>query len=398
MREMIVLLTGCVLASCAVAQRNAPTVDQQFAEIVEELDAWKKNMALDKTPRKAMETLLRQGADFQRAYKAEKDGITRAGLLDDYISQRNELLKRENVIFNWWNGPYGLWEASVVFETDGMELDANRPFLLRIRNTRMLFSYKESQRFANMLSSFIDKLKRKETATVSFRHGTLSITDFQNVLNIVMQPKTLGEVAPSPPYRISEFDAKLLIFRIHSVLKTFRQDKGYAEPADLDPATVSFADASEDGGAASGDSDKGTLTLDVSRVKVSQGQKYRNTQVLQQFDYRASLRWSGKQPLDIQVVMFLLSSPGNKLSIVGKKDAEVKVQPGRSQELLLSAQQVIPGPTANGVIVQCFSGGRLLKSYASSVQYKKYADMPDVESQIPPLYQTPPSDLPAATR
>ena len=38
-------------------------------------------------------------------------------------------------------------------------------------------------------------------------------------------------------------------------------------------------------------------------------------------------------------------------------------------------------------VVQCFSSGALLKNWSSSVPHKRYAEMGDIESQLPPLYR-----------
>ena len=415
MRNVIVFLISFVVVSCGVAQSNTPPDDDpQLAAITEEIESWKKEMLRNTASRGSIETLLRQGVAFQKDYNAETDSIVRGGLIEDYLKQRETSMKKlpVTVFMTYGRDLLNNYPTVLVFDRDDLELDAKRPFMLNLNRKviingdsskrHMLFSYKESQRFANLLSSFIGKARVKDLTSVSARDCVVSVQMAGEEAAIFMQLKTpTGTLSPEL-YWFTAFDARLLIERIQTSLTASPPPDSYREPDDLDPATILFATPSgETGGSkpntpqqpgAAGAIPTGSLSFDVSRMKVSQGRVvYGSTRIQQQFDYRAMFRWSGTQPLNLQVVMFLLASPNNKLSIVGRDAREVTVEPGRAQELLMSAEQVIPGPTAGAVVVQCFSGGRLMKSYASSSQYKKYAEMQDIESQLPPLYQNPPT-------
>ena len=412
MRNTVLVLTVCTLVSCGLAQNKAAAEDPQLAAIAEEIEGWKKEMVKNAASRASIEDLLRKGITFQKVYAAETDSIVKSGLIEDYIEQRDKALAKLPVTFFLTYGGELSYPFEFVFDKDDLELDAKRPFLFRRKGPRgaiavdqagklqMLFSYKESQRFANMLTRFIAKARLKEATSVSMRDCVVSIQMQASEASIIMQPKgARGTVNSSEAYRISEFDAKLLVARINKALATHPQSAGYTEPDDLDPATALFVGGADEASAASGAAPVGSLTLNVSRIKVTQGQSYGyNARVFQQFDYRASFRWNGAQPVSLQVIMYLVGMQNNKLSLVGRVVKETTVEPGRSQEVQLTAEQVIPGATASGVIVQCFSGGRLMKSFASLAQYQKYAEMPDLESQLPPLYQNPPYYIYPVTR
>ena len=418
MRNIVVyyIISCCLFCSgIALAQETpALSMDEQFAVLGEEIEAWKKEMTKNIASRASVETLLRQGVAFQKSYKAETDSIVKGDLLDEYVKQRDAALKKLPVTVFM---SYGL-DASysypyvVVFEKDDLEIDAKRPFLLQPKagssglataqaKRRMLFSHKESQRFANLLSRLIAKAQAKDAMSVSMRDLVASTQIVNTEGAIYLQFKTPAGTVGQEMYRLTEFDAKLLVDRITAVLKASPPPAGYAEPDDLDPATALFSGpveaaatktAATPAAADSANISARALSFDVTRIKVTQGQQYgyyTNQRVRQQFDYRVLFRWGGTQPLNVQVIMYLVATVNNKVSIVGRDVKEMTVETGRNQELLISAEQVIPGPTANAVIVQCFSGGRLLKSYSSSAQYKKYADMAEIESQLQPLYQNP---------
>ena len=418
MRKVYAYIIGGLLWSgAALAQQS---LDQQFAALVEEIETWKKEMAQDVATRTSIETLLRQGVAFQKAYTAETDSIVKGDLLDEYVKQRDKTLAKLPVtVFMSYGKETYPYPFTLTFEKDDLEVDAKRPFLF-LRKTpnsaslgtayassrRMLFSHKEGQRFATMLTRLIAKAKAKEAMSVSLRDFVASVQvpdkadKADNAAVIFLQFKTPTGTVNSEQYRLTEFDAKLLIERIRLTLKASPPPAGYKEPDDLDPATALFAGPAEETPAKVADASApgaggvatGSFSFDVARIKVAQGQKYGyygTDRVLQQFDYRVLFRWGGEQPLNVQVAMYLVSTVNNKLSIVGKSVKEATIEPRRNQELLISAEQKIPGPTAGTVIVQCFSAGKLLKSYSSSAQYKKYADMADIESQIAPLYQNP---------
>ncbi|MCL1921331.1 MAG: hypothetical protein FWG50_09695 [Kiritimatiellaeota bacterium] len=412
MQKVIVFLMGAVAVFCGVAQETPASADDpQLAAIAEEIEVWKKEMVQGASSRASIETLLRQGVAFQRGYNAEKDSIVRSGMVEDYLKQRDEAMRKMPVTFFM---SYGKEVANtspieVLFERDDLELDAKRPFALNlIRRTlleggqskrRMLFSYKEGERFANMLAKFTEKAQMKEAASVGARDCVVSVQAVGEVMVVFMQLKMPTGVVSPEMYRITAFDAKLLVERIHAALKASPQPADYREPDDLDPATALFAVTGEEPGgkaaggggaaAAGGAVPAGTLSFGVQRIKITQGKIYAGQRIQQQFDYRVTSRWSGAQALNMQVVMYLVGEQGGKPALVGRDVKEATIAPGRAQEMLLSAEQVVLGKTAGGVIVQCFSGGRLLKSYADPAQFRKYAEMADIESQLPPLYQTP---------
>ena len=424
MRNSIIIFMSFVVLSCGIAQdTTAPADDPQLAEITEEIESWKREMLRSTASRGSLETLLRQGVAFQKAYNAEKDSIVQSGLIEDYLRQRDAVMQKLPVTLYMFYGRQAptTYPIAFVFEKDDLELDAKRPFILNRKiitegaqgKRHMLFSYKESQRFVNLLSSLIGKAKANELTTVAMRDCTASIQMLGEKAVILMQLKTPAGTLSPELYQVSEFDARLLIGRIQAALTDAPPPDDYREPDDLDPGTILFGTPSgstankpgtpnkpntpQQPAAASGTASTGTLSFDVTRIKVSQGKPYyyySNMRILQQFDYRALFRWNGTQPVTAQVTMYLLGMANNKLSIIGRDVKEVTIDPGRTQELLMSAEQVIPGPTAPGVIMQCFSGGRLLRSYASTTQYKKYAEMPDIERQLPPLYQDPSSYYP----
>jgi len=258
---------------------------------------------------------------------------------------------------------------------------------------RMLFSYKESQRLVNLLSRLIVKANAKEMMNVSLRDFVASVQMLGTEAAIFLQFKTPTGAASPEMHRLTEFDAKLLITRINAALAASPPPADYKEPDDLDPATALFSSPADEASKANTPTGAGAisasaLSFDVAKIRTTQGQAYGyNQRVLQQFDYRASFRWGGEQPLPVQVIMYLVMPVNNKLAIVGRSVKETTLEPRRNQELPITAEQKIPGATANTVIVQCFSGGRLLKSYSSNAQHKKYAEMAEIETQLPPLYQ-----------
>lgn len=417
MRNVIVYLTCCFFCACAVfAQQGtaALPMDQQYRALAEEIEAWKKEMTRNVVSRASIETLLRQGVAFQKSYTAETDSIVKGDLLDEYVKQRDATLKKLPVTVFLFYGRESLSSHpfALVFEKDDLEVDAKRPWLFQrkasaslvvttsVAQRRMLFSYKEGQRFANLLERLVVKAKQKEAMSVSLRDFVASVQMLDTDAAIFLQFKTpTGTVSPEMN-RLTEFDAKLLIDRINTVLKDSPPPAGYKEPDDLDPATALFvgpADEPSKGDAPSGAEavSASALMFDVAKIKQTQGQKYgyyTNEKVLQQFEYRASFRWGGEQPISVQVIMYLVSPVGNKLSIVGREVKEATLEPRRNQTLSITAEQKIPSASGTTtVIMQCFSGGRLLKNYcsSSSPQHKKYAEMPDIESQLPPLYQNP---------
>ncbi|MCL2105357.1 MAG: hypothetical protein FWH21_10015 [Kiritimatiellaeota bacterium] len=417
MRDVTVTIISCLFFWCAVQAQEAgvPSLDQQFSALVKEIEAWKKEMTQNVASRTSIETLLRQGVTFQKAYNAEADSIVKGDLLDEYVKQRDALLAKLPVTaFMSYNKDMSYtYPYTLVFEADDLEVDARRPFLFQrkaaavssgVVNTaqvqrRMLFSHKEGQRFANLLSRFVAKAKVKDPTSVSMRDLTASVQMVNAEAVIFLQFKTPAGTVGSEFYRLTAFDANLLSARIHAALKASPPPATYTEPDDLDPSTALFdglaAEPAKGGAAASGTTSipVSALSFDVARIKITQGQKYGyygTQRVQQQFDYRVSFRWGGEQPLSVQVIMCLVTTVNNKLAIVGRDVKEVTLEPRRAQELLMSAEQKIPGPTAGTVIVQCFSGGRLLKSYSSTPQHKKLAEMgAEIETQLAPLYQNP---------
>jgi len=416
MRNVMVYMVGCFCCCCvALAQEPAALpMEQQFSALVEEIEGWKKEMARNATSRSSIEMLLRQGVAFQRNYNAETDSIVKGDLLDEYVKQRDATLKKlpVTVSMTYSRDLSYSYPFTLVFNKDDLEVDAKRPWLFQCKanislsmttssaQRRMLFSYKESQRLANLLARLVAKAKVKEVMNVSLRDFVASVQMLGSEAVILLQFKTpTGAVGPEM-YRLAEFDAKLLLDNINAMLRASPPPAGYKEPDDLDPAMALFAGPADDpaakatasvggAGTSAGAVSANALSFDAARIKVTNGKQYGygNVRVLQQFDYRVSFRWGGEQPLNVQVAMYLVSPVNNKLVIVGRDVKETTLEPRRSQELLITAEQKIPGPTANTVILQCFSGGRLLKSFSSNAQHKKYAEMPDIESQLPPLYQ-----------
>lgn len=410
--RIVAVFISCLFCSCVALAQEAVIreLDQQFTALVAEIETWKKEMTQSIASRNSVEMLLRQGVAFQKSYTAETDSIVKSDLLDEYVKKRNEMLKKLPVTLFLVYGKDSSYPFIFAFEKDDLEVDAKRPLLFQRKvgaleasttllaqaRRRMLFSYKESQRFASLLTRFIAKAKAKEAVNVSMRDMVVSVQVADSPAGIYIQFKTpAGTVSPEM-YRLTEFDAKLLADRITTLVAEEPPPAGYKEPDDLDPATALFGGTAEEPAAKGGDASPGAggisasaLSFDVARIKVSQGQKYgyAGAYVLQQFEYRISFRWGGEQQLPVQVIMYLVSTVNNKLAIVGRDVKEATLEPRRAQALLMVAEQKVPGSTAGTVIVQCFSGGRLLKSYSSSAQHKKYADMSEIESQLPPLYQ-----------
>ena len=416
MRNVTICMISCLFCSCVgLAQETAATVlDQQFSALVEEIEAWKKEMTQNVASRTSIETLLRQGVAFQKAYTAETDSIVKGDLLDEYVKKRDAALKKlpVTVFMSYGKDMSYAYPYTLEFAKDDLEVDAKRPFLFQRKaaavssgivssaqaQRRMLFSYKESQRFVNLLSRLIAKVKIKEQTSVSMRDLVVSVQMIDKEAALFLQFKSPTGTVGSELYRLTEFDAKLLIDRISKILKDSPPPANYKEPDDLDPATALFDGTTEEPakGGASTSAGAGTissslLSFDVARIKVTQGQRYDyNRMVQQQFEYRVTCRWGGEQPLSVQMIMYLVSTVNNKLAIVGRDVKEATVEPRRTQVLTMLADQKIPGPTAGTVIVQCFSGGKLLKSYSSSAQHRKYAEMgAEIETQLLPLYQNP---------
>ena len=412
MRNVTVNIIGCLLCACvctALAQETGGTLDQQFNALVEEIEAWKKEMTLNVASRTSIEALLRQGVAFQKSYTAETDSIVRGDLLDEYVKQRDTLLQKipVTVFMSYGKDLSSAYPYALAFEKDDLEVDAKRPFLFQRRaaatssgivssaqtQRRMLFSYKESQRFANLLSRFTAKVKGKEATSVSMRDLVVSVQMVNTEAMLFLQFKTPTGTVSSELYHLTEFDANLLVTRIRAALAV-PPPASYKEPDDLDPATALFDGPAVEpakGGAPAGDIAASALSFTPQRTKSTSGQRYGyNDKVLQQFEYSISFRWGGEQPINVQVILYLVTLVNNKLSIVGRDVKEVTLEPRRAQTLTITAEQKIPGPTASTQIVQCFSGGRLLKSYSSSPQHKKYAEMgAEIETQLPPLYQNP---------
>jgi len=414
MRNVMIYMLGCFFCSCvAFAQETAAVpMDQQFRVLVEEIEGWKKEMTQSVASRTSIEPLLRQGVTFQKSYNAETDSIVKGDLLDEYVKHRAAALKKlpVTVFMSYGRDAASSYPFALAFEKDDLEVDAKRPLLLQRKASnvlgldtpqarrRMLFSYKESQRFANLLGRLVAKAKTKEAMNVSLRDFVVSVQILPDTeAAIFLQFKTpTGTVSPEM-HRLTEFDAKLLIDRINATLAASPPAADYKEPDDLDPATALFVSPVDDQPSSKADVSAGAgaiavnlLGFDVAKIRSTQGQPYTyRDKVLQQFDYRVSFRWGGTQPLNVQVIMYLVSPVNNKLSIVGRSVKETTLEPGRNQELLITAEQKIPGPTAGTVIMQCFSGGRLLKSYSSNAQHRKFAEMAEIESQLPPLYQNP---------
>jgi len=385
--------------------------DQQFSVLVEEIEAWKKEMTRNVASRTSVETLLRQGVAFQRSYNAATDSIVKGDLLDEYVKQRDAAMQKlpVTVFMSYGKDAATSYPFVLVFEKDDLEVDARRPLLFHRKASnllgidtaqarrRMLFSYKEGQRFANLLSRLIAKAEAKEAMSVSLRDFVASVQMVGTDAAIFLQFKTPAGTLNQEIHRLTEFDAKLLIDRINMTLTETPPPADYKEPDDLDPATALFEGASGEPSRAdapasgTGAISASLLSFDVARLKTTQGQRYgyQGQKVLQQFDCRVSFRWSGEQPIAVQVVMYLVMPVNGKLSIVGRSVKETTFEPRRSQEMLISAEQKIPGATAGTVIMQCFSGGRLLKSHSSTAQHKRFAEMSDIESHLPPLYQNP---------
>ena len=399
-------------AYMALAQETVvQELDQQFRILSAEIESWKKEVVkkqilqVDNT-RQIMEKLLLEGIAFQKSYTAETDSITKSDLLDEYLVKRDAARDRLPVLLSHIISGKNAYPIGLSFEKDRLELDAKRPFIMK-RNARLketwtsemaknplFFSYAESRRFANLLSVFIARAESGKTASVSTRDFTVFVQKVDNETGIFIQFKTpSGELNPKR-FELSEFDAKLLADRITKALDKSPPSVNYREPDNLDPATAPFDTPEAEKTSAlfeAGKNSASSLTLDASRIKVSQGKVDDKTKmkVQQQFDYRVSLRWRGEGTINVQTFMYLVSPVNNKLAIVGMAMKDVTIESGPVQELLIDAKQKVPGPMAGTVIIQCFSHGQLLKGFSSSVQHKRFADMDDIESQLTPLYRDP---------
>lgn len=394
MRIVAFYITGCLFCSCAIQAQESVSLEQQYKVFSEEIEGWKKEMGRTAVSRGAVESLLRLGVAFQKSYAAATDSIVKAEALDDYTRKRGAALGKLPVTL-FKSGKKVITLANpceFVFGKDELEVEADRPFLFQRKGAqeRMLFSYKESQRLINVLAHLDAKAQASETTSVSTRHFVISVQMAGGEPAVFLQFKAPDGTVSQDLYRLSGFDSQLLAGRIRTVLQMSPPPSGYREPADSDPGTAQFAGPVEGGAPPSGGetASANALVFNAVRVSVSQGKKHGNTRVSQQFEYRATFRWSGEQPMTVRVVMCLVAPVDGALALVGREEKEATLDPGRMLEMPLTAEQKVPGAAANTtVIIQCFSGGRLLKSYSSSTQHKRYAEMAELEKQLPPLYQ-----------
>ncbi|MCL2103559.1 MAG: hypothetical protein FWH21_00660 [Kiritimatiellaeota bacterium] len=250
MRNVAVYIIGCLFCACAVRAQETP-VDRQFKALSEEIEGWKKEMTRAVASRKAVEMLLRLGVAFQKSYADAADSIVKADLIDGYTRKRDAQMRKLPItLYKCGRKDISLANpGEFVFEVDELEIDAARPlfFLLNGSQDRMLYSYRESQQFINLLAHLMAKARANEQTSIPTRHFVASVQLVNGEATVFLQFLSPEGSVSKDLYRLSEFDARLLAGRISAVLKASPPPGGYREPDDVDPGTTMFAAPADSG-------------------------------------------------------------------------------------------------------------------------------------------------------
>ena len=432
MKRHILLMTLILLTSilCTYGQDALKgTENRQFKNLVDEIAEWKRILrsANNDESRTAVDELIRRGVEFQRKHEGEANDAVKQRMIDEYIQGRDRWLEHLSIILTqtrYYSDGTSESPTFFSFAKDDLEMEPKRPFAFQscayendprrsgyyssgIKRTpeyRILFSYRESREFAAILSAMVEKMKTTGTMKVPARDFTASVQIVSNAPAIFIEFNKSSSRSRQEAYKISEFDAKLLINQIHRNMALMPPPSNYAEPGDIDPVLVNFNTGltKEEPSAVLA----GTLVLDVQRKSVSSGRPIysgwsSSPMVGQQFNYSCTLRWTGTQTIEVNVVMYLFApmkdmqtssviierGMDEKWGIVGKESINVTVELGRTSKMDISTVQKIAGKTASGIIIQCFSGGQLLKQWGVDSYWTEQAKKSDIESRFYPLYR-----------
>lgn len=128
------------------------------------------------------------------------------------------------------------------------------------------------------------------------------------------------------------------------------------------------------------------------------GQWYYDRSRRRSLTYGVELRGLGDESRPITLKAFFIGDASSKRDlVVDKKEQTVTLDPGKITRVTLQSDEIservyyyytlrgrerISGAKLKGVIIQAWSDGTLLSSWASLNQWRKYADLPDVVKEL----------------
>jgi len=378
---------------------------ETLAQIQLELDGWRQEIPWN--PPEDQPTLLalvKQGVAFQKTYESEKDPFNQDDLLVNYQTSRDELLSQKQLVF--FQKPFmnaRIMPIPFDFAVDELDIRKGRPFILNQNpalsgyNQARFFSHREAERlmttlFQLALPAAKGTVVPAEAITVNGLR-LLPKQAKQDYLAYVEIPSD-RDGTPATTYFMTRLNALVLAERIQQALLDRPQSDDDPKPEDDELAQSSQPVQPENDPTTkvakpvvtSKDFDlrSGNLFMTAVRLKASTGQSLGyDAKTQQHLTYKATLRWLAEQPADAVLTIYYIAS--GKAAILGKKTERITLESGRMQEVIFTGDQSFY-QSVGGVIIQCRVENKLLKSYASLQQLKRYADMDDIEKQMEVRY------------